>query len=509
MWAVCLIGTFWLFVRVPKSFLPTGDSSFIRGVFLGPEGASFQQMRIYQDRIEAVLHADPAVDMTVTMTGNSQAFGSNQGLALAFLEPPAKRPPIAQVAGTLMGKIRRSVPDAIPLLQPDPVLHISTGATATQQGQYAYAISGSDPVQVYDVAGKLLREFLQYPGFATVSSDLFDHTPNLKINILRDQAQTYNVSPTSILTLLRNAYSENYVYLIKTFTDEYQVIVEVQDSGRARPQDLSLLYIHTADGQTVVPLSVVATWEQTLGLESVQHINQFTSVTFFFNLKPGVSLGDATNAVGAAAGKVLPGTIQGSFQGEALVFRDTIESMVVLLLLAVFVMYVVLGILYESYVHPITVLSSLPVAIVGGLATLYLFGEQASLYAFIGMFMLMGIVKKNGILIVDFALGRIREGRTAMEAIHDASMDRFRPIMMTTLAAAMGALPIALGYGADGASRRPLGLVVVGGLVVSQFITLFITPVIYLYLERFQEVVLNRVPFLRAGETLSGAGATE
>jgi HAE1 family hydrophobic/amphiphilic exporter-1 len=221
-------------------------------------------------------------------------------------------------------------------------------------------------------------------------------------------------------------------------------------------------------------------------------------VTISFNLKPGVAIGDATDFVTQAANGIVPSSLRADFQGEALTFRDTVRNLTILMALAVFVMYVILAILYESYLHPLTVLSTLPTALVGGLLTIYLFGEQASLYAFVGMFMLMGIVKKNGIMIVDFALQRVDAGEAAEKAIHDASMDRFRPILMTTLAAVFGAIPIALGFGTDAASRRPLGLVIVGGLVVSQFITLFITPVIYLYFEDFQEKVLNRTSFFRS-----------
>jgi hydrophobic/amphiphilic exporter-1 (mainly G- bacteria), HAE1 family len=338
----------------------------------------------------------------------------------------------------------------------------------------------------------------QYPGFLFVNSDLFNHTPNLQIDILREQAKLYGVSESRILNLLHNAYSENYSYLIKQPTDQYQVILEVQDPQRADPQDLSRLYIKSDDGQRMVPLTALTSWKPVIGPQAVNHINQFASVTLFFNLKPGYAIGPATQFVEKSAKEILPPDVQGGLQGQALTFRNTVSDLAVLMLVAVFVMYVILAILYESYLHPLTVLSSLPVALVGGLLTLWLFGAEASLYAYIGMFMLMGIVKKNGIMIVDFAEQRVRQGVSDDEAIHDASIQRFRPIMMTTMAAILGALPIALGYGADGSSRRPLGLVVIGGLVVSQFITLYVTPAIYLYLEEFQEKVLNRFSFFRS-----------
>ena len=274
------------------------------------------------------------------------------------------------------------------------------------------------------------------------------------------------------------------------------------DSARSTPENLALLYIRSDDGKRLVPMNALVNWKTSLGPQAVNHLNQFTSMTISFNLKPGVAIGDATDFITQASAEIVPPTLRASLQGEALTFRDTVRDLTLLMVLAVFVMYVILAILYESYLHPLTVLSTLPTALVGGLATLSVFGEQASLYAFIGMFMLMGIVKKNGIMIVDFAIQRVEHGEAAMKAIHDASMDRFRPILMTTLAAVFGAIPIALGFGADGASRRPLGLVIVGGLIVSQFITLFITPVIYLYLEEFQERVLDRVSFFRRGSSV-------
>jgi HAE1 family hydrophobic/amphiphilic exporter-1 len=497
IWVACLAGTVGLFLIVPKTFLPPGDSGVISGVIIGREGSSPDQMRALQDRVDEVLRQDPNVRAAVTLTGNSQFIASNQGILFTFLQPPSGRPPIQNVAAQLMGKMR-AIPGLFPFLRPYPVLEISTGATNQNQGQYAFSISGVNPDQVYDVATRLMGKLREYPGFLTLSSDYFNNTPNLDIDIRRDQAKTYGVSEARILALLRNAYSQNYLYLIKRPEDQYQVILEVADAARSKPEDLSLLYIKTDDGKNLVPLNALVTWKPSLGPQAVNHLNQFTSVTLFFNLKPGVAIGDATEVIRKAAAEVVPPTVRASLQGEALTFRDTVSNLTLLMALAVFVMYVILAILYESYVHPLTVLSTLPTALVGGLLTLVLFGEQASLYAFVGMFMLMGIVKKNGIMIVDFALQRVAVGEPADRAIHDASLDRFRPILMTTLAAVMGAIPIAAGFGADGASRRPLGLVIVGGLVVSQFITLYITPVIYLYLERFQEQVLNRMSFFRS-----------
>jgi HAE1 family hydrophobic/amphiphilic exporter-1 len=497
IWVICLVGTVWLFMLVPKTFLPPGDSGVIFGAFIAREGSSPKQMREYQDRVDEMLHNDPNVVTDFTMTGATGFLAANQGITFTFIGPPDNRRPIAEVTAEMMGKLN-TIPGLMTFLRPFPVLEISTGVTNQNQGQYAFTVSGANPGEVYETGQKLMAKMMEYPGFLSVSSDYYNNTPNLNIEIRRDEAKTLGVSETRILSLLRTAYSQNYTYLIKKPEDQYQVILEMDDSVREKPEDLALLYIKSDDGRNLVPLRELVSWKSTFGPQVVNHLNQFTSMSLFFNLKPGEPLGNATNFITQSAAQIVPQGVRAELQGEAQTFSRTVTSLTILMALAVFVMYVILAILYESYVHPLTVLSTLPTALVGGLLTLIVFGQEASLYAFVGMFMLMGIVKKNGIMIVDFARHRVEAGEPAQLAIHDASMDRFRPILMTTLAAVFGAVPIALGYGADGSSRQPLGLVVVGGLIVSQFITLYITPVIYLYLEQFQENVLDRTSLFRS-----------
>jgi HAE1 family hydrophobic/amphiphilic exporter-1 len=519
----CILGLWFFFTHLPFTLLPPGDSGFVRGVFIAQEGSSPAEMHAYQQQVNQKLKDDPNIAQFFTLAGFAARTASSQGLLFGFLKPRNQRPPIEQCIPQLQKSIS-SIPGITAILQPNPVLQINVGVTNQTQGQYAYTLSGIVPDEVYTAADQLMNKLREFKGFATVRSDYYNNTPNLTVEIDRERAATYGVSTSAVESLLRTAYSQNYVYLIKQPEDQYQVILEVQDNERARPADLDNLYVRSNSGGTtsasgaggggittttgtaanLVPLRAVTSTKQIVGPQAVNHLNQFTSVTINFNLLPDVAIGDATKYIEDSFAQVqrqFP-TVQATFQGEALVFRQLFQSLPLLLLSAIFVMYVILGILYESYVHPITVLfPAIVPAVVGGLCTLWIFGSTLSLYSVIGLFLLLGIVKKNGILVVDFALKRIDEGLSLREAIHEASLERFRPIMMTTFAALMGALPLAIGFGSDASSRRPLGLVIVGGLVFSQMITLFVTPVIYLWLEWFQEHILDKVPFLRSAHT--------
>jgi len=504
LWVISLAGSVFLYIEIPKTFLPVGDSGAMLGPFIAREGTAPEQMQAYQDQVMAILQASPYLRQAVSITNIKGGLPSSMGLAWTELKSAHERPSMPEVFAAVNREIYTKVPGIIPLIRPVPTLNIATGATSNTQGEFAFTMRGADPDTLYGAASQLLSLLGQEPGFLQVSSDMRHQVPFLDVEILRDQARSYGINADDVERTLELALGGGRIAQIMTPLNQYDVVLELADARREFPSSLERLRLRGVNAP-LVPLRSVAKWKETVGPESINHINQMTSVTIFFNLDPKFPVGKATTRLNALSAQTLPTGVVGTLAGEAQQFQQTLSGMGILLLVAIFVMYVILGILYESYIHPITVLSTLPTAGVGGLLTLYLGGMDLSLYAFIGLFLLIGLVKKNGIMVVDFAIQRQREGLPLQDAVVTACEERLRPILMTTFCAIFGAIPLAIGFGADGASRQPLGLCIVGGLLISQILTLFVTPVFFLLLESFQQKFLDRIPFFKRGDLTPAA----
>jgi HAE1 family hydrophobic/amphiphilic exporter-1 len=476
-----LLLTLLLFVKIPKGFFPSEDTGRIIGSTQAQEGISFDAMVRHQRAAMAVAAKDPNVEAFMSNVGGFSA--SNQGILMIRLVPRSKRKlGPDQVIQELRRKLAQIPGLNVYLQNPPP---ISFG-TRLSQSQYQYTLQGTDTDELYGAAQQMTERMSTLKGLQDVASDLLIKTPQVNVTIDRDKASTLGVTAGQIESALANAYAAGQISTIYAPDNEYWVILELLPKYQLDPASLSSLYIHSSSGE-LVPLSAVADITQSIGPASVNHLGQLPAVTISFNLAPGTALGTGVNQIQQLGRSILPADISASFQGTAQAFQSSLRGLGILLIAAILVIYLVLGILYESFIHPVTILSALPFAGFGALVTLLVFNVQLSIYAFVGVIMLIGLVKKNGIMMIDFALAAQRnEGRTPHDAIYEACMIRFRPIMMTTMSALMGTLPIAIGFGAGSESRRPLGLAVVGGLLFSQFLTLFVTPVFYLYMDRLQ-----------------------
>jgi hydrophobic/amphiphilic exporter-1 (mainly G- bacteria), HAE1 family len=515
--ALLLLATAWQFVVIPKGFLPEEDIDEVVGFDEAVQGISFDAMAAHQKAVNQIVLDDPNTLEFFSAIEDTGSPGLNIGRFYDHLKGRANRPwtrnetweklneKYGQVAvlGTMVRAIRplyehhmkiadiiremepklNTIPGLRTYLQNPPSIRIGGQLT---KSLYQYTLVSPDTDQLYKYAQLMADKMKQLPGLTDVTTDLQIKSPQANINIDRDKALALGVTPQQIEDALDSAYGQRWISTIYAPTNEYWVIMELEPQYQEDPQMLSYLYIRSSSGQ-LVPLNAVSSLSTSLGPLTVNHLGQLPSVTVSFDLAPGVSLGQGVNEIQKLASDTLPLTVNASFQGTAQAFQQSLSGLGMLLAMAILVIYIVLGILYESFIHPITILSGLPSAAFGALATLMLFHLQLDLFGFVGIIMLIGIVKKNAIMMVDFAIELEKAGHTTpAEAAVQGCLIRFRPIMMTTMAAIMGTVPIAFGMGAGADARRPLGLSVVGGLIFAQVVTLYLTPVFYTYMDTFQ-----------------------
>jgi HAE1 family hydrophobic/amphiphilic exporter-1 len=495
--------TFYLYTISKTGFIPDEDQGLVFAFTEAQQGTAFQDMMQLQQKVADLVRSDPSVMNTFSVVASP-----NQGRI--FFRLKDKKDRVNHMSATdviqeLRPKVSR-IPGLNVFMQVPPTIRI--GGTLTKS-QYQYTLQSPDTTELYEDAPKLEGALRALPQLQDVTSDLQVKNPQLTVEVDHDKASALGLTPAQVSDALYSAYGTRQISTIYTPNNEYYVIVELLPQYQDNPDKLSFLYVRSSSGK-LVPLDTVAKLVPSVGPLMVNHLGQLPAATISFNLKPGTALGDATKLVDREALRVLPGDIQGTFQGTAQAFQNSFTGMGLLLLAAILVIYIILGILYESFIHPLTILSGLPSAGVGALLTLTLFHQELNLYSFVGIIMLIGIVKKNAIMMIDFALVAERtEGKSPEEAIHEGALVRFRPIMMTTMAALMGTLPIAIGFGAGADSRRGLGLAVVGGLLFSQVVTLYITPVYYVYLDKLQAKFRRRpggrAPEVRPEERLNEA----
>ena len=493
-----IAGTAYFFMIVPKGFLPSEDQGRFQTTTEGVQGIGFDEMVRHQMLVAAIFEKDPDIVSISNNVGLGPGGGAlNSGRLNADLRPRSVRKrSVDQIMADLRPKLAQIPGVRVYMVNQPP---INLGGQQGARSLYQFTLQDTDTAELYKYAPLLEAKIREVPGIEDVSSDLQIKNPQVTLSMDRDKISALGLTANQVETALYNAYSTRQVSQIYAPNNQYQVILQVAPEFQKDPAAMSLLYVRSAKG-SLIPLNTVSTTTTDAGPLTVSHTGQLPSVTISFNLKPGAALGDAVDSIRQVAAATVPGTISTMFQGTAQAFEDSLRGLGLILLMAVVVIYIVLGILYESFTHPLTILSGLPSAGFGALLTLLVFKTELSLYAFVGIIMLVGLVKKNGIMMVDFAVEAQREhGKSPREAIHEASLVRFRPIMMTTMAALVGTLPIALGVGAGAESRRPLGLAVVGCLLVSQLLTLYITPVYYVYIER------ARMWLARGGKDMHGA----
>jgi len=477
-----VIASIHLFHVLPTDFIPDEDIGFLQAYTEAEQGTSSEMMREYQQAVVNVLKEEPSIESIVSIGATPEY---RQGVVYVRLIPANTRKHITEIMQDLRLKLKK-VPGVNVFLKNIPLIDLNIGTQV--RGAYQYLLQAINPDDLYKGAENLYKKMLDDPIFQGISTDLEIKTPQLNLNIQRDLASSLGVDAAALEQALLLSYSTNRISLIQSPINQYYVILELLRELQKNPSSLNAIYVRSKTTNSLVPLNALVDITEGVGPASINHFDQFPAVTLTFNIDPKVPLSTALKRLRELAKESYGPEVSGDVKGAAQTFEESIGSLFFLFIVTIFVIYIILGILYESFIHPLTILSTLPPAIFGALFTLYLTGKPLSLYAFLGLILLIGIVKKNGIMIVDYALDNIRnKGETAEEAIYNACLVRFRPIMMTTAAAIMGSIPIAIGIGAGASSHRPLGYVIIGGLLFSQLVTLFLTPVIYLFFERLRE----------------------
>ena len=499
-WVLCIGGTAFLFTIVDEDFIPVGDSAIIRGEFVAPLGTSTTEIKKYQESLNNVLKKDPNILHFITMTGESPDADQSTGSVTLFLKPENERESIQVVAQNLREKIEREcIPIATTFLAPSPFIQLPTTDNAAAGADYSYLIVGSDTDTVNDCADELTSKLQSMPEFNSVQNSIKLDMPKLQIHFLRDKLYSFGLTIHDVEEAISNSFAKKETTDFTTEVDQYDVYIEVKENFRTTVESLDNIHIRSPkDRDNLIPLSEVASWNTTVGPQEITHSQKQYTAVISFNLSEGTSIGDATTIIDNLAKEMFPTNIKGLFEGSALDFQESISSMGVLILISIFLLYIVLGMLYESFVHPMTVLSTLPLGAFGALLTLVVCSSELSLYAYIGIFLLLGNIAKNGIIMIDFANQLFREENlSSHDAIYRSCLTRLRPILMTGLTTIMAAMPFAIGIGYDASSRQPLGLVIVGGYLFGTLITLFVTPGFYLYMQIIQTKFLDKFEFSR------------